>query len=318
MQNKKVSCPVCCSTRSRVVYRVDAHHRRDLRPEITIIKCAECSTTYLNEADHSFQEDLYAYYERFAGRSMEELVSPLTLASYSRVLRKLRKNCNLQTILDVGCGKGEFVWAALGQGCAIEGLELSIEAVSIARSLGLPVQQRNLFSSQLDSRRWSAITMFEVLEHVDQPMAMINRATDLLEPGGILYLTTPNYNSLDRLVLGAQWEVFHPEHITYFSTRGLVHLIQRLEPRLQVVSFESNNVSPQLISRAIDLLKCLRLGRKTNVSQLAIGETDSHLDLRALSESSRYSRVLKNAINQVLSAFGLGSTTIITAKKIRA
>ena len=162
LQNKKASCTVCGSTRSRVVYRVDAHHGRDLRPEITITKCAECSTTYLNEADHSFHEDLYAYDERFAGRSMEQLVSPLTLDSYSRVLRKLHKHCDLQAILDVGCGKGEFVWAALGQGCAIEGLELSIEAVSIARSLGLPVQQRNLFSSELDSRRWNVITMFEV------------------------------------------------------------------------------------------------------------------------------------------------------------
>lgn len=140
MQNKKASCTVCGSTRSRVVYRVDAQHRRDLRPEITITKCAECSTTYLNEADHSFQEDLYAFYERFAGRSIEELISPLTLASYSRVLRRLGKYCDLRAILDVGCGKGEFVWAVLGQGCAIEGLDLSTEAVSFARSLGLPVQ----------------------------------------------------------------------------------------------------------------------------------------------------------------------------------
>ena len=96
--------------------------------------------------------------------------------------------------------------------------------------------------------------------------------------------------------------------------RGLIRFIQRLEPRLKIVSVESNNVSPQLTGRAIDLLKRLHLGRKNNVSQLAIGETDLPLDLRALSEGSRYSRVLKKAINQVLSAFGLGSKTIITAK----
>lgn len=99
-------------------------------------------------------------------------------------------------------------------------------AVSIARSNDLPVKQQDLFSGELYDRRWSSITMFEVLEHVDQPMAMNKRATDLLEPGGILYLATPSYNSFDRFLLGAQYDIFHPDHITYFSTRGLARLIR--------------------------------------------------------------------------------------------
>lgn len=160
--------------------------------------------------------------------------------------------------------------------------------------------------------------MFEVLEHVDQPMVMIKRVTDLLELGGILYLTTPNYNSLDRLVLGEQWDVFHPEHITYFSTRGLVRLIQRLEPRLQIVSVESNNVSPQLVGRALSLLNELCLVRMTEGRQLTSRETDTSFDMRHFSEASRYSRGFKQVINKVLSVFGLGSTTIVTAKKFRS
>jgi len=125
MQNMTALCPVCGSTRFRVVYGVDGCHRRDLRLGVTIAKCAACRTAYLNDAVHSFQKETYSYYERFAGRSMDELVSPLTLASYQRVLRKLHKHCVPQSILDVGCGKGEFVWTALGQGYEVEGLELS-------------------------------------------------------------------------------------------------------------------------------------------------------------------------------------------------
>jgi 2-polyprenyl-3-methyl-5-hydroxy-6-metoxy-1,4-benzoquinol methylase len=78
-----------------------------------------------------------------------------------------RKRCALQSFLDVGCGKGEFIWAALGQGFQVEGLELSAVPVSIARSNDLPANQQDLFSSELDDRRWSAITMFEILEHFD-------------------------------------------------------------------------------------------------------------------------------------------------------
>lgn len=317
MKIHTASCPVCGLKRCRVVYRVDGHRLRDLMPEVTIAKCPDCGTAYLNDAVHSFQEDLYAYYKRFAGRSMEELVSPLTLASYRRVLLTLRKYCALQSILDVGCGKGEFVWAALGQGYAVEGLELSSEAVSVALSNDLPVKQQDLFSSELDARRWSAITMFEVLEHVDHPMSMIKRVTDLLEPGGILYLTTPNYNSLDRLALGQDWHVFHPEHITYFSTHGLAFLMRKLEPRLQLVSVESNNISPQLLKPSLDLIKGLFEGRKLENRQSSGLASDSTLDLRTLSEGSILSRQGKRVINKVLSALGMGSTTIITARKVK-
>ena len=87
MQMKRASCPVCGSAKSCIVYRVDRHHRRDLRPEIAIAKCNDCETAYLNQVDHSFQEDLYAYYERFAGKPMDELVSSLNLANYQLILR---------------------------------------------------------------------------------------------------------------------------------------------------------------------------------------------------------------------------------------
>jgi 2-polyprenyl-3-methyl-5-hydroxy-6-metoxy-1,4-benzoquinol methylase len=318
MHDNQARCPVCASARYRKIYRVKSHHRRDLRSEITIAKCAECGTAYLGDAEHSFQEDLYAYYEQFSGKTMEELVSPLTLASYRRVFSKLRKHCALQSILDVGCGKGEFVWAALGQGYAIEGLELSAEAVAFARSLALPVRHQSLFSSELDCRLWSAITMFEVLEHVDKPAAMIKRATDLLEPGGLLYLTTPNFNSLDRLGLGSRWHVFHPEHITYFSTRGLTQLIRSQEPRLQLVSVESNNVSPQLVGRAFELINGLFESRELKNRELNGQIRRSTLDLRSLSEGTRFTRAAKRVINQALSLLGMGATTIITAKKVKS
>ena len=318
MQEKTALCPVCGSIRFRVVYRAGSYHCRDLRPQATIAKCAVCGTAYLNDAVHSFQENLYAYYERFAGRSMEELVSPLTLASYHRVLRRLRKHCFLQSILDVGCGKGEFVWAAIGQGYEVEGLELSAEAVSVALSNALPVKQQDLFCREFDDRRWSAITMFEVLEHLDHPMSMIKRVTDLLEPGGILYLTTPNYNSLDRLILGRNWDVFHPEHITYFSTHGLARLVRKLEPRLQLVSVESNNISPQLFKPTLDLIKGLFEGRKLENRQLNRRDLDSTLDLRSLAEGTRLSRQGKRVINKVLSVLGMGATTIFTARKVKS
>jgi len=159
--------------------------------------------------------------------------------------------------------------------------------------------------------------MFEVLEHVDRPAAMINRATDLLEPGGLLYLTTPNYNSFDRLGLGSRWHVFHPEHVTYFTTRGLTQLIRSREPRLQLVSVESNNISPQSVGLVFEFANGLFGCRENKDRQMHGQISRSTLDLRSLSEGTRLTRAAKRVINQILTLLGMGSTTIITAKKVK-
>ena len=315
MSIKKSLCPVCGSQNFLIVYRAESHHRRDIRPAVSIARCKECSVVFLADAEHYYQSDLYSYYQGFSGRTIEDLTSPLTLASYDRVLNKLSTLTRVNSILDVGCGKGEFVWAARNNGYSIKGIELSQEAVSLARTLGLPVEKQSLFSQELDNSSWNVTTMFEVIEHVDQPVLMIQRVTDLLAPGGILYLTTPNYFSLDRLLLGSKWNVFHPEHILYFSTKGLVRLVAQYEPRLQLMSVESRNISPQLFGFLSHFSVLPFFKRRDNHFSGHAGEQVSAVDIRMISESSSFSRILKRIINFVLTFLGIGSTTILIARK---
>ncbi len=309
------ACPVCGGIDRVVVYRVENHNRPNLPPATIISRCSSCRTVFLDAHCHAFQEDLYAYYSKYFGRPMEELVSPLTIASYSKVLYKISRLTNVQMILDVGCGKGEFIWAAQRCGYKAEGLELADQAVAIAQGLGLPVRKMSLFSDVLDYSQFDLITMFEVIEHVDAPVAIIQRAAELLKPGGVLYITTPNYDSLDRIFLGNQWDVFHPEHITYFSTMGLARLVRQEVPCLQLVSVESNNISPKLL---FDLLGIARFSAAMNKFKDSPGQQqllDVGLDLRVLSEGSNVTRFLKKIVNRVLSVAGIGSTTILIAKK---
>jgi 2-polyprenyl-3-methyl-5-hydroxy-6-metoxy-1,4-benzoquinol methylase len=307
-----MTCPVCGGSERSLVYRVDNNHRRELRTVVSIARCMSCRTAFLDDHSREFQGDLYEYYDKYSGRPIEELVSPLTLASYARVLRRASRLTTVRTILDVGCGKGEFLWAAQRQGYKAVGLELADQAVAIAQDLGLPAKKKSLLSEELDGSSWDLITMFEVIEHVDAPSAMIQRAAHLLNPGGVLYMTTPNFNSLDRLFLGSKWKVFHPEHITYFSSRGLARLVRQCAPSLQLISVQSNNISPSLLLYLIRIAGLFAGGRRNKDSP---GEQDKAVDLRALSEGSGASRFLKRGVNHILSAAGIGSTTILIAKK---
>ena len=84
---------------------------------------------------------------------------------------------------------------------------------------------------------------------------------------------------------------------------------------MQLVSVESNNISPQLVERTIELIKGLFQVRMNGKSKSYAREFESAFDLRSLSEGTELSRQGKRVINQILSALGMGSTTIITAKK---
>lgn len=57
------------------------------------------------------------------------------------------------------------------------------------------------------------MTLFEVLEHLIGPMASLRRIHTLLEPEEILYLTTPNFDSLSRYALAGRWRAITEEHL---------------------------------------------------------------------------------------------------------
>ena len=69
---------------------------------------------------------------------------------------------------------------------------------------------------------FDVITSFEVVEHLVDPATELSNFLRLLRPGGILYVTTPNFSSISRTLSGRNWNVVrYPEHLNYFTPRTL-------------------------------------------------------------------------------------------------
>ena len=125
-------------------------------------------------------------------------------------------------LLDVGCGHGLLLDEARRRGYEVEGLELSESAAGYAREvLGLDVHERTLDDHAPDEP-YAAIVMADVLEHLDDPVAAIRRCRELLRPGGVLCVVTPDPSSPTARVAGARWWALLPAH---------THLIPRLTLR---------------------------------------------------------------------------------------
>ena len=308
------SCTVCGETKnSELVLRKGQDERGN--GDIALCRCGQCQTIYMKDYSELFDEDLYAYYTKYHDLEKDDVYDPLTHKRYLSLLDLFSTHGYGKSILDVGCGKGDFVDAALNAGWDVEGIELSQPAVDIAQRFCLPVSNMDFFSEQIKNSSRDIVTMFEVIEHVPNPGEFLSRAEEIVKPGGLVYLTTPNFNSLDRRLLGAGWDAVHREHLTYFTPRTLINAVRK-RTNLYVVYLETRNISTQLI-RSIRSLLCS--DRHAVTRDCIAGNIDSTGSTRDMIhnniDNSTTLRSLKRMANMILNVTTLGSTIVILLKR---
>ncbi len=131
-----------------------------------------------------------------------------------------------QRLLDVGCGDGAFLRKAKSAGWDVMGLDFDEVSVKLAQSYGLNVLQGNVATLQNMAGCFNTITMGHVIEHVPDPVDVLRRCFDLLEPGGTIWLDTPNINALGHKRYGRAWRGLEPpRHLVLFSVESLLHAL---------------------------------------------------------------------------------------------
>src|SRR2546421_3464656 len=126
------------------------------------------------------------------------------------------------TLLDIGCGSGNFLAAARDAGYRVTGIELDRKAARCAKErLGL---QRVLpltiseFSEQFAGERFDVVTFFEVLEHQAVPVEFLQKAKLCVQPGGVIALSVPNR---ERWRTGPDVLDYPPNHFLRWNTASL-------------------------------------------------------------------------------------------------
>lgn len=149
--------------------------------------------------------------------------------------RQLRTRCDQVTslaasgtLLDVGCSTGLFLNEMRCHGqWELYGVEPSADAALYARArFGLDVRQGRLEDAAFGDVRFDFITLWDVLEHLPDPGAAVERMRDLLAPGGRIILSVPNLDSVDARLFGPWWTgIDPPRHLSVFRPRDLSRLL---------------------------------------------------------------------------------------------
>ena len=126
-------------------------------------------------------------------------------------------------VLDIGCGEAKFLHRMQQTGWEVQGIDFDASAASNAKKLfDIDVQVGKLEDVKFPDGTFDAITMNHVIEHVFDPVALLQEARRILKPGGRLVMVTPNALSMGHRVFGRFWRGLEPpRHIQIFTPSSL-------------------------------------------------------------------------------------------------
>lgn len=217
-----IHCPLCDNASTRPFYSESGHDYR---------RCDACGLLFMwPRPDAAFLAAHYQEYldpEPAAVRDWGLEMRHVVRATADRVAKHIGSTGR---VLDIGCGYGFFLEEMVRRGYDVEGVELSKPAAAIARQKTGAVIHGQAIEDIEPVDRFDAVTMFYVIEHVTDPLAVLKTVRSMLRPGGLLVLRYPNTTPIIRLCppLARKLTVMQaPSHIHDFAGRSMDILLER-------------------------------------------------------------------------------------------
>ncbi len=228
-------------------------------------RCSKCEQLF-SQCDEQYYKSTMEEFNTPEGTwPTEDATSSLirgTKKVVSRIERLLRLESQKTHLLDVGCSNGAFIYQAQKLGVNAEGVEPAEQAAQAAQLAGLNVYHGFLEELALQKEKYDVITLFEVIEHVKNPLPLVNECYRLLKKDGLLVIRTANTKSWTVQVLRGKWHYFdmakHGGHISFYNKKSIEALAEKT--RFSIERFYTHSVSySEKRTRGNSLYKALRI-----------------------------------------------------------
>lgn len=297
-------CAVCGNTDLR------RFRTRIRRPYFEVVECLDCSfhfipSIYRKSIDYTAYKSPDVAAE--VARSDVWLKVQRNLLRY-RLIRKYRRDGK---IYDIGCGFGHFLLTGKQLGYDVSGVEMSRANASYVRGiLGIRIDEGD-FLAKKEGTRYDILTIWDVLEHLDRPDRVIEKASRMTRAGGYLFIQVPALDSFLASVLKGGWWALGLDHVNYFSRRTMTLLLNRYGFEIQkaVSSIELKNI---LVYVLLPKLK----GRKRMPQMTAAVRQREFNRMTPKPMWMRRMMVLAHdAVYSLLSLLRIGDEMIVVARK---
>lgn len=256
------ACPVCAGRAAAPLFTRDG---------FDLVQCRGCDAVFVGQdpATIDFQQ-LYgeAYYRGghdavFADYTGQEAARRRSARRRLWAMRWTASGLPRHgRLLDVGCAAGFFL-AEAQRRYEVQGVELSEWSSAWARErLGLAVFTGTLEQAALPAGRFDLITLWDVIEHVPEPVPLLAEAARVLEADGRIVLTTGDWGSAYAQRRGCDWHLLTPPwHLTMFSRATLAEAARRAGLRVLKIASEGVAGDGALWRNPLALLVTRALGR---------------------------------------------------------
>ncbi|MBI5643777.1 MAG: class I SAM-dependent methyltransferase [Deltaproteobacteria bacterium] len=160
--------------------------------------------------------------------------------------RRVERFANKGRILDVGCGRADFLSLMAERGWEAYGLELDERIKSRGKSHGgVDLRYGSLHDVVFPDAYFDAVTLWHVFEHIKDPVWAVNECRRILKPGGLLVIAIPNTASVQARLTGRNW--FHldpPFHLYHYTAGNIKALLAKSAFKIETVKNFSLEYNP--------------------------------------------------------------------------
>ncbi|MES9879406.1 MAG: class I SAM-dependent methyltransferase [Sedimenticola sp.] len=213
-----MSCPICAEENKVAL---------GIKEGWTWVRCTGCGLSYIDPLPTS--EELNNYYSQYGVNKKNIKNAARKVKRFKRKFWPLLFLSKGKSFLDVGCNTGFAVEAARLLGCEATGIDLSDEAIDIAKKSYKNCRFFNLTIEEFakNGTKHDIISCAEVIEHVTDAHSFIDAVWSLLKIDGILYLTTPDAGHFRVPKSFLEWnDVSPPQHTMLFTRKSIKSFLE--------------------------------------------------------------------------------------------
>ena len=245
--NTKDTCYLCGAKGLKVI-------RTQLRHNVTrnVFECGKCGIVYLEPVQQNLKDFYSEEYRRRYTPVIGSALNSQELFDICLPIQKDRINAlnhildPTKKLLDIGCASGAFLHSVKNHVLECVGMEFNLDnARFVEETQGIKVHTESIEDVSLPQEYFDIATMFQVLEHVDDPIRFLKKIHRLLKPGGTICIEVPNIQD----VLLSVYEIeqysdfwFREPHVFNYSPKTLTMTLEKTGFAGETKTIQSYNV----------------------------------------------------------------------------
>lgn len=307
--NSNIHCEVCGNRNT------EDFSLKFSRDDFKVAECKNCGFVFIPQF---YREQIP--YENYRDEEVLESVrrgnNYIKIRRHKLRLKLIKRYVKTGNLYDIGVGWGHFLYTAQLMGFKASGVEISELMHHYATNdLKLNVVHDNFFNLDLPENNWDIATMWDVLEHINDPDKAVEKVNSILKPGGYFVLQVPQIDSKVAKRQKQNWSMMSIEHINYFSKKSIKTLLEA--KGFEIVKYKSSYELKLFLMFTI--LPWLKRKKTTLGEKPAISNSERQNFFNKVTRLPKFviwlGLLAHDIIYKILSCLNFGEEMIVVARK---